>query len=80
MKKRGELSYDERLTKPNLISLVFDREQKDLIFYYKCKNNMIDLDVEKFVETTSTRTRAEPPSLQDHKLVKLQHSKVRTLL
>ena len=58
MKNRGELSYVERLRKLNLIQLVYDREQKDLIFYYKCKNNMIDLDVEQYVETTSTRTRA----------------------
>ena len=58
MKKRGELSYVERLKKLNLVPLVYDREQKDLIFYYKCKNNMIDLDVEHYVETTTSRTRA----------------------
>ena len=58
VKNRGEPSYVERLRKLNLIPLVYDREQKDLIFYYKCKNNMIDLDVEQYVETTSTRTRA----------------------
>ena len=34
------------------------REQKDLIFYYKCKNNVINLDVEHYVETTTSRTRA----------------------
>ena len=58
MENRGELSYVERLRKLNLTPLVYDREQKDLIFYYKCKKNMIDLDVEQYVETTSTRTRA----------------------
>ena len=61
-KNRGELSYVERLRNLNLIPLVYDREQKDLIFYYKCKNNLIDLDVEQYVETTLTRTRAEPSS------------------
>jgi hypothetical protein len=34
------------------------REQKDLIFYYKCKNNVINLDVEHYVETTTSRARA----------------------
>ena len=57
MKNRRQLSYVERLRKLNLVPLVYDREQKDLTFYYKCKNNMIDLDVEQYVETTSTRTR-----------------------
>ena len=57
MKKRGERSYVERLKKLNLVSLVYDREQKDLIFYYNCKNNMIDPDVEHYVETTTSRTR-----------------------
>ena len=58
MKKCGELSYVERLKKLNLVPLVYDREQKDLIFYYKCKNNMIDLDMEHYVETTTSRTHA----------------------
>ena len=44
--------------KLNLVPLVYDRELKDLIFYYKYKNNMIDLDVEHYVETTTSRTRA----------------------
>ena len=32
-KRRGELSYKERLTELNLIPLVYDREQKDLLFF-----------------------------------------------
>jgi hypothetical protein len=32
MKKRGEMSYVERLTQLNLVPLVYDREQKDLSF------------------------------------------------
>ena len=58
MKKRGERSYVERLKKLNLVPLVYDREQKDLIFYHNWKNNMIDPDVEHYVETTTSRTRA----------------------
>ena len=57
-KNRGELSYVEGLRNLNLIPLVYDREQKDLIFYYEYKNNMIDLDVEQYIKTTSARTRS----------------------
>ena len=52
--KIGELSNVEQLTKLNLIPVVYDKEQEDLIFYYKCKNKMIDLEVEQYVETTSS--------------------------
>ena len=37
MKNRGELSYVKRLRKLNLIPLVYDREQKDLIFIINAK-------------------------------------------
>ena len=39
-------------------AVVYNREKKDRIFYYKWKNNIIDIDVEQYVETTSTSTRA----------------------
>jgi hypothetical protein len=49
--------YVERLTELNLIPLVYDRE-KDIILYFKCKNNFVDLDISQYVETTASRTRA----------------------
>ncbi len=57
-KRRGELSYKERLTELNLIPLVYDREQKDLVFFYKCMHGGIDLDIWQYVEVTNGRIRA----------------------
>jgi hypothetical protein len=56
--KRGEMTYVERLTELNIIPLVYDREKKDIILYFKCKNNFVDLDISQYVETTASRTRA----------------------
>ena len=47
--KVGELSYRERLLKLDLLPLTFDREPKDLVLFYKCLHNIIDLNVLKFV-------------------------------
>ena len=35
-KKRGEMTYVERLTELNPIPLVYDREKKDITLYFKC--------------------------------------------
>ena len=47
--KSGEMTYVERLTELNLIPLVYDREKKDIILYFKCKNNFVDLDISQSV-------------------------------
>ena len=62
-KKRGELSYKQRLTQLNLIPLVYDREQKDLIFFYKCMYGLTDFDISQYVEVTTRRTRAATSGL-----------------
>jgi hypothetical protein len=61
--KRGDMTYVERLIKLKLIPLVYDRERKDIVFYFKCKNNLIDLDISQYVETMSSRTRASTSCL-----------------
>jgi hypothetical protein len=42
--KRGDLAYVDRLKKLDLLPLSYDREIKDLTFYYKCRYGLIDLD------------------------------------
>ncbi len=41
--KRGDMTYVERLIELKLIPLVYDRERKDIVFYFKCKNNLVDV-------------------------------------
>ena len=54
----GELSYRERLERLNLLPLVFDRELKDLVFFYKCLYGHTDLNIHNFVSfVTHGRTR-----------------------
>ena len=54
----GEVSYKDRLTKLDLLPLSYDRELKDLLFFYKCLYNYIDLNVHCFVDFISHgRTR-----------------------
>ena len=43
------MSYKDRLLVLNLLPLTFDRELKDIIFFYKCPNNLTDLNVKDFV-------------------------------
>ena len=45
----GEMSYKDRLLALNLLPLTFERELKDIIFFYKCLNNLTDLNVKNFV-------------------------------
>ena len=45
----GEMSYKDRPLALNLLPLTFDRELKDMVFFYKCVNNFTDLNVKDFV-------------------------------
>ena len=45
----GEMSYKDRLLALNLLPLTFDCELKDMVFFYKCLNNLTDLNVKDFV-------------------------------
>ena len=45
----GEMSYQERLIKLDLLPLVYDRELNDLTFFYKCLYGLTDLNVHSFV-------------------------------
>ena len=47
----------DRLKKLDLLPLSYDREIKDLIFYYKCRYGQIDLDIDIFTPIVSSRTR-----------------------
>ena len=56
--KAGELSYKERLQQLDMLPLAYDREDKDLVFFYKAVNEYIDIDVSNFVHFVSYgRTR-----------------------
>ena len=43
-----EVSYKDRLIKLDLLPLSYDRELKDLSFFYKCLYNHIDLNFTLF--------------------------------
>jgi hypothetical protein len=62
-KRHGELSYKKRLMQLNLIPLVYDREQKDFVFFYKCMHGLIELHIPQYVEVTTGRTCAGTSSL-----------------
>ena len=47
--KPGEISYKDRLLKLNLLPLAYDREIKDLLFFYKALKSDIDLGVKTFL-------------------------------
>ena len=52
------MSYRDRLLTLKLLPLTFDRELKDLVFFYKCLNGFTDLNVSNFVSFVSHgRTR-----------------------
>lgn len=54
----GEMSYKERRIRLDLLPLVYDRELKDMTFFYKCLYGQIDLNVHGFVSfVTHGRTR-----------------------
>ena len=63
--KKGDMSYKERLLSLNLLPLVYDREIKDLTYFYKLLHgfsNLNVLDFESFVNHTRTR-HCKNPSL-----------------
>ena len=47
------LTYRDRLLTLKLLPLTFDRELKDLVFFYKCLNGLTDLNVSDFVSFVS---------------------------
>ena len=52
------MSYSDRLLTMKLLPLTFDRELKDLGFFYKCRKGFTDLNVYDFVSPVSHgRTR-----------------------
>ena len=54
----GEMSYRDRLITLDLLPLTYDRELKDLVFFYKCLFNHIHLNVHSFTNFISHgRTR-----------------------
>ena len=54
----GVMSYRDRLLTLKLLPLTFDRELKDLVFFYKCLSGLTDLNVSDFVSFVSHgRTR-----------------------
>ena len=56
--KRGEVSYKQRLITLSLLPLCYDREIKDLVFFFKALYARIDLDVHSFVSfNNSGRTQ-----------------------
>ena len=59
MSRRGELSYKERLSALDLLTLSFDREVKDLVLMYKeALFGHVNVDVSNFVSCVShSRTR-----------------------
>ena len=56
--KKGDTIYKERLLTLNLVPPAYDREIKDLIFFYKLVNGFYDLDILNYVSFVSHgRTR-----------------------
>ena len=56
--KVGDVPYRDRLSILNMLPLCYDREIRDLMFFYKALNGFYDLNVEDFVSfVTHGRTR-----------------------
>ena len=54
----GEMSYRDRLITLDLLPPTYDRELKDLVFFYKCLFNYIHLNLHSFTNFISHgRTR-----------------------
>ena len=60
-----DLAYKDRLQMLNLLPLTYDREMKDLIYFFKLLNGFYDLNISNFVSFVShNRTRkCKNPSL-----------------
>ena len=48
----GQQEYKDRLVTLDLLPLCYDRELKDLIFFYKALCGYIDIDISKSFENT----------------------------
>ena len=46
MTKRGELPYRERLLALDLLPLTYDREVRDLVYFFKSLFNYIDVNID----------------------------------
>ena len=58
MTKRGELSYRERLLALDLLPLTYDREVRDLVYFFKSLFSYIDVNIDNYVSFVSHgRTR-----------------------
>ena len=58
MTKRGELSYRERLLALDLLPLNYDREVRDLVYFFKSLFSYIDVNIDNYVSFVSHgRTR-----------------------
>ena len=61
-----ELPYPECLKKLNLLPISYWLELKDLIFFFKCKHGLFDLDISSFVtfsSNSSSHTRSSSDNL-----------------
>ncbi len=77
-----ESSYSDRLKKLNLIPLSYWLELKDIVFFFKCKVGVYELDIQQFIKqcpainqpvqvlvTFYVQTYAEHLILETHTLV-----------
>ena len=56
--KPGQMSYGERLLALDMLPLAYDREIKDLVFFYKVVYGYVDIDVSDYVNFNNhPRTR-----------------------
>ena len=46
-----DMRYKERLVKLNLLPLSYPRETADITFFFKCANNLYDINISDFVIT-----------------------------
>jgi hypothetical protein len=59
--KQGEIPYQQRLIALNLLPLCYDREIKDLVFFYKALFGHLNSNVYDYVSfVNSDRTRLKP--------------------
>lgn len=62
-KERGELTNLGHLRGLNLFSLAYHRGARDLIFYYQCRYDRIDLNVDSFTSVYSYNSLSGMSSL-----------------
>ena len=60
--KPGQMSYGERLLALDMLPLAYDREIKDLVFFYKAVYGYIDIDASNYV-TFNNHPRTSVASL-----------------